>query len=167
NSGRAYFYGTGRTFDPPTPEVNENFGAAVAAGEGNVLIGAPNAGGSGAVYVFRTTGQFLFALTSPSGSVGGHFGFSVASLGNDILVGAPDDGTQGAGAVYLFDGTTGQLLQTFYSPAPQAGGHYGFALAAYDSDSFFVGAPGTGGRGAVYLVRTGQPVTVQAGQVLD
>jgi uncharacterized repeat protein (TIGR01451 family) len=93
----------------------------------------------------------------------------VAALGHDILVGAPNDSTRGAsaGAVYLFDGTTGQLLQTFYSPHPQDGGHFGFSIAAFGNDRFFVGAPGDGTSGAVYLVRTGRPVTLQAGQVLD
>jgi uncharacterized repeat protein (TIGR01451 family) len=161
------------TFDSPTPESGANFGAAVAARGQDVLIGAPNAGAGnpGAAYLFDDTGRLLLSLASPSGSTDGRFGFSVAALGHDILVGAPDDSTRDsqAGAVYLFDGTTGQLLQTFYSPHPQDGGHFGFALAAFGSDRFFVGAPGDdpSDGGAVYLVRTGRPVTVQAGQVLD
>jgi hypothetical protein len=131
------------TFDSPTLESDANFGAAVAARGQDVLIGAPGAAGGGAAYVFDGTGHLLLSLTSPSASTAGRFGFSVAALRNNILVGAPFDSTRGedAGAVYLFDGTTGQLLQTFYSPNPQVSGQFGFAIAAYGTDRFFVGRP--------------------------
>jgi uncharacterized delta-60 repeat protein len=173
NSGKAYLlyaFGGDRDFSPPTPESNESFGASVAAMGDTVLVGAPSEGDQvGAVYAFSGRfGQPLFSLTNPSTSDHSHFGFSLATLGDDILVGAPNDSAHGdqAGAVYLFDGTNGQLLQSFYAPTPQAGGHFGFALAAYGNDAFFVGAPGTAGVGAVFLVRTGRPESVQSGQTL-
>jgi uncharacterized repeat protein (TIGR01451 family) len=157
------------TFDSPSSDPGANFGAAVAARGQDVLIGAPTAGIAGATYLFDSSGRLLLSLSSPNGSEPGHFGFSVAALGNNILVGAPNDDTRGtqAGAVYLFDGSTGQLLQTFYSPHPQMDGHFGFTIAAYGSDRFFVGAPGDDASqgGAVYLAGTGIPLTVHAGQV--
>jgi uncharacterized repeat protein (TIGR01451 family) len=159
------------TFDAPTSSAGDNFGAAVAARGQDVLIGAPNTGKGGAAYLFDATGRLLFSMSNPSPFGTAEFGFSVAALGNNILVGAPDDSTRGtgAGAVYLFDGTTGALLQTFYSPHPQQNGHFGFAIAAYGPDRFFAGAPGDDPDrgGDVYLVGAGVPVTVHAGQVVS
>jgi uncharacterized delta-60 repeat protein/uncharacterized repeat protein (TIGR01451 family) len=156
------------TFKSPTSD-DASFGAAVVARGLDVLIGAPTAGGAGRAYVFNDFGGLLLSLASPSASKNASFGFSVAALGNNILVGAPNDSSRGseAGAVYLFDSTTGQLLQTFYSPHPQPNGHFGFAIAAYGTDRFFVGAPGDdpNSGGAVYLVGTGIAVTVEASQV--
>jgi len=81
------------------------------------------------------------------------FGFSVAGLGNNVLIGAPLDDA-GAGAVYLFDGATGSLLQTFMNPGPDAGDQFGFFVAAVGSN-VLIGAPfddnGATDAGAAYL----------------
>lgn len=91
------------------------------------------------------------------------FGISVAGFGADrILVGAYKDATAGfeAGAAYMFDCSTGALLQTFLPEAPAVEDWFGFSLAAMGS-SFLLGAvhddaggtfpPPSSGGGAVYL----------------
>lgn len=59
--------------------------------------------------------DLLLTIPNPFPAPEDGFGFAVASRGNDILVGAPADDTNGtnSGAAYLFDGTTGDRLQTF------------------------------------------------------
>ena len=48
------------------------------------------------------------------------FGIDLAVRGERVLVGAPRDDTARPefGAAYLFDSTTGSLLQTFLNPNP-------------------------------------------------
>ena len=56
---------------------------------------------------------------------------------------------------YLFDGSSGQLLQTFLNPSPEASDHFGFAVLAF-GDDVLIGAQNdrSGGveEGAVYLL---------------
>ncbi len=81
-------------------------------------------------------------LDNPSPDSGDSFGQSLAVVGDKVLVGAPYDSTMGmsAGVAYLFDGTTGALLRTFYSPTPTANGLFGFSVAAVNG-KLLIGAP--------------------------
>jgi cysteine-rich repeat protein len=67
----------------------------------------------------------------------------VALLGEQLVVGAPraDDTVADAGIVYLFDGATGQLLQTFRDPPQGAFDQFGFTVAT-GPRTLLVGAPG-------------------------
>ena len=113
----------------PRHGVADGFGQQVAFVGNNILVAAPDKnGGPGAVYLFNgTTGNLMLTLTDPeSGS--NWFGYSVAAVGNNILVGAPHDSTMGtnAGAAYLFDGSTGSLIQSiFNSAANSSAGFFG------------------------------------------
>src|SRR5262249_13755132 len=71
------------------------------------------------------------------------FGYAVAAVGNNLLVGVPHDGAfaANAGAAYLFDGTTGALLQTFHSPSAAGGDQFGAAVAG-GGNLVVIGAPG-------------------------
>lgn len=155
NAGLAYLFdNTGvllQTFSKPTaPVANEQFGYSVAALGTNVLIGAPfdntAASESGAVYLFNgTTGALLRTLTTPTADLGAGFGWSVAGVGNNILVGAPFTlspvgGIFQAGSAYLFNGTTGALLQTFNNPTPAASDQFGYAVAGLGAN-ILIGAP--------------------------
>lgn len=98
---------------------------AIATLGNNVLIGAPNddsAGtDAGAVYLFdRNTGAVLRTFVNPTPNANDNFGASITTAGNDVVISAPGDDTAGEnkGAVYLFDGNTGALLQTFLNPNP-------------------------------------------------
>jgi len=59
-------------------------------------------------------------------------------MGGHILVAAPKDDTQAddSGAVYLFDASTGDLLQTFYDPNPEGGDLFGSRVAAREHDVY-------------------------------
>ena len=128
---------------------------------GNVLVGAnyddTGATDAGAAYLFDgTTGALLRTFVNPTPEDSDHFGSSLAAVGNNVLVSAPGDDAAGtdAGAVYLFDGSTGELLHTFLHPTPEAGDEFGDCVRAL-GNKVFVSAPkddaaGTDA-GAVYL----------------
>jgi DNA-binding beta-propeller fold protein YncE len=125
-----------RTFQAPTPAVNDGFGYSVAALGSNVLIGAPGLGsGPGAAYLFDgATGGLLQTFVDPSPPAGDRgFGFSVAAAGGNALVGDPEDDTLATdgGAAHLFDASTGSLIRSFASPTPTMGARFGAAIAAY------------------------------------
>jgi hypothetical protein len=88
---------------------------------------------SGAAYLFdSSTGALLHTFLNPTPAAGDWFGMCVAGVGNNALIGALYDDTAGvdAGAAYLFNGSTGNLLQTFLNPAPVAGENMGMSVAA-------------------------------------
>jgi hypothetical protein len=76
-------------------------------------------------------------------------------LGDKVVIGAylSDAAAPDAGAAFVFDATTGQLLQTLVDPTP-SGDIFGFSLAVID-DKFLVGSPydnyGAQSAGSVYL----------------
>ena len=140
---------------------SRNFGTALAAANGNVLVGSAIEAVAGQSWAGRAhlfdaaTGTLLLTLESPSPvgtSIGqGNFGRAVGALGADLLVGAPrDQPSPGVvGAVYLFDGTTGALLRRFDNPAAPSSttDRFGDTIGVV-SGNVIVGAPGSG---SVYL----------------
>jgi cysteine-rich repeat protein len=152
NTGRAYLFGGGtgallRTFANPTPGAGDAFGAVVASLGSNVLIGAPlddTAGpDAGAVYLFNsTTGALIRTFINPSPGLNDHFGQAIATLGSNILIGAPWDptGDGGGGAAYLYNTTTGAVLQVFLNPSAAADDAFGSAIVAVGGN-VLVGAP--------------------------
>jgi FG-GAP repeat len=137
-----------RTFRKPNPTEADWFGGAVAAMGNNVLIGAPldHASGkeAGAAYLFDgSTGALLHTFQKKTPAAGDWFGVSLAAAGNRVLVGAMQDDTKGkdAGAVYLFDGATGDLLQSIPTDVNAGPGDwFGVSVAAVGAN-FVVGAP--------------------------
>src|SRR5262249_11446880 len=128
-------------------EAEDLFGAAVALGSW-LVVGAPLAsdgvGAVGTVWVFdRATGALVRQLRNPRGRTNDSFGAAVALLGDQLVVGAPraDDTVADAGIVYLFDGATGQLLQTFRDPPQGAFDQFGFTVAT-GPRALLVGSPG-------------------------
>jgi Ca2+-binding RTX toxin-like protein len=103
-----------------------------------------------------STGALLRTFNNPTPAAGDNFGFSVAAVGNNVLVGAIGDNTGGdnSGAAYVFDGSTGALLRTYFNPTPAGFDSFGHSVAAV-GNNVLVGAPGdnTGGdnSGAAYL----------------
>ena len=171
----AYLFdgGTGalaRTFQKESPDPGDLFGFSVAAAGQNVLIAATldDTGGdnAGAVYLFDVeTGEILQTFLNPTPQENDEFGLAVASIGGSVLIGAPGDdtGAQDAGAAYLFDATTGNLLQIFQKAVPAEGDRFGSAVAISDN-AVLIGAPnddaGATDGGAAYLfdAATGGPL---------
>ena len=128
----------------------------MAAVGDNVLIGALGVDtpvhDAGAGFLFDgKTGEVLLTLQEPEPHDSDWFGATVAAAGSNLLVGAPLDHVGGveAGGAYLFDGSTGKLLQSFHQPKPQADDWFGVSLAAV-GDNVLVGAflDNTGASGA-------------------
>ncbi len=167
----AQWHTLARTFLNPTPAADDNFGRSVAALGGNVLVGAPNddtgASSAGAAYLFDgASGAFLRTFLNPTPAVEDYFGASVAAVGDNVLVGAhlDDTGATNAGAAYLFDATTGVLLQTFLNPMPATSDAFGSSVAAVGGN-VLVGAPfdhtGALRAGAAYLFDATSGVLLQ------
>ncbi len=164
DAGVAYLFnsttgGLLKTFQKSTPDNEGYFGYSVAAVGNNVLVGASHddtgSSNDGAAYLFNgSTGTLLRTFLNPSPGdtgwpLGDRFGYSVSAVGNNVLVGAylDDTGASDAGAAYLFDGVTGELLQTFLNPTPEDLDQFGHSVASV-GDDVLVGAPGGD---AVYL----------------
>jgi outer membrane protein assembly factor BamB len=150
NTGAAYLFDPSgkllRTFQQPNPAAGDWFGNGVAAVGNNVLIGDLGddsaAHDAGAAFLFdSTTGNVLLTLQEPTPHDSDWFGASVAAAGSNLLVGAPLDHVNGvsAGGAYLFDGSTGKLLQSFHKPNPGDGEWFGVSLAGA-GDNVLIGA---------------------------
>jgi hypothetical protein len=174
NTGSAYIYDvtTGvllQTINNPTPEANDVFGISVAISSDTVVIGAygDNTGASqaGSAYIYDvTTGALLQTINNPTPATGDSFGSSVAISGNIAVVSANSDNTGAAyaGSAYIYDVTTGELLQTINNPAPAAQDYFGLDVAI-SGNSAVVGVPydisGTpiGGSAYIFSGLTTQP----------
>ncbi|HID23887.1 MAG TPA: hypothetical protein EYP14_16015, partial [Planctomycetaceae bacterium] len=166
DAGAAYlFHGsTGELlhrFLNPSPDAGDIFGRSVAGVGNNALIGAyrDDTGGEncGAAYLFDgSTGELLHAFHNPTPAPKDRFGANVAAAGPNVLIAATGDdaGAEDAGAVYLFDASSGRLLQTFLNPSPDGYDHFGSGVAAVGS-KILVGAyrddMGAANAGAAYL----------------
>ena len=125
NAGSAYLFDTTtgdllKTFNNPTAEDFDNFGASVSLSGTSALIGAPRdstgASEAGSAYLFETTtGTLQQTFNNPTAENGDNFGYSVSLSGTSALIGAPYDstGASGAGSAYLY-----QETQTVQVPEP-------------------------------------------------
>ena len=98
--------------------------------------------GAGTVYVYSAiTGERLLTINDPRPFQDDQFGFSVAILEGKIIVGAPGARNPNVpvsppvvGVVYVFDGATGELLQTLTAETPQTNATFGYSVAAVGSN---------------------------------
>lgn len=199
-SGRAYaFSGKSglpiHVIESPNDEEGGQFGWIVRGvgdvdGDGteDLGVGTPweDPGSSpkeaGRAYVFSgSTGELIHAFASPSEEFQGFFGCSMAGLGDidgdersDLAVGAygedADSTLIDAGRVYIFSGSTGQLLYVLSSPSAEWSGYFGWSAARVDDldgdgmHDLLVGAPwedpgtspGLAGKAYVFSPATGE-----------
>lgn len=185
-AGAAYIYVKGASGWPATPAVTltdpgatsgDGFGSSVAISTKYIVIGAIDADGDGAAYVYvknpsgwPTTPKLT--LTDPVHTALDWFGSSVAVSGSAIVVGA--FGTDsGAGAAYVYDkGATGWPTApsaTFSDPAATANDSFGTTVSISGTTAV-IGAYNTTvggelGAGAAYLyakTASGWPATPTA-----
>ncbi|HSH44692.1 MAG TPA: hypothetical protein VK966_02490, partial [Longimicrobiales bacterium] len=127
------------------PEAS--FGAALAAGDGLLAVGAPAADGSGQVFVYRMTAGGWDAAGSfgaADGSDGDGLGSAVAVDGDRILAGAAGRNDR-AGGAYVFrqDPGTGEWTQEAALVVSGLEQRNGFGSAvALAGNRALVGAPG-------------------------
>ena len=141
-----------------------SFGAAVALEGDTAVIGAPQEGNSGAVYVFtrtNTTWSQLAKLKASNAEAGDEFGTSVRLAVDTLVVGAPledsslggtngndtgatdDDSVSDSGAVYVFVRSGSQWSQDAYIKADNADVDDNFGMSVgLSGDVMVVGAPG-------------------------
>jgi hypothetical protein len=143
--------------------LGDGFGSALAAEKNVLVIGAPGAGGGGAVYVFERGSDRRWSerarLTAKGGAEGDRFGAAVALHGGVLLVGAPGrDGERGAVVAFARGRTAAEWTQrgTLQPQATTTGDWFGAAVA-FDGQRALVGAPGgTTGPLDSTLLRPGQ-----------
>ena len=147
--GRVYVYTTTtgllyNSFAPTTTASGDYFGGALAAVNGNVLVGAQNTtlganNNSGAAYLYRPNGTLLHIFNNPAPETDAFFGQAVSSDGTIILIGAPGASGQ-SGRAYLYSATGYQLLATLKKDAPSGGDEFGGAVDVL-GENFLAGAP--------------------------
>ncbi|MCE9651907.1 MAG: pentapeptide repeat-containing protein [Nitrosarchaeum sp.] len=140
NVGEAYLFDVNsdnllKTIKNPNPNEGDMFGRSALFAGDKIVISAIGDGvfDEGSVYVFDSDGKLLNTIHSPqqtpkSGFYSNEFGISLAVSGNRLAVGDDNKMTNDvqAGGAYIFDITTGELLQTIVNPAssPDAFGYY-------------------------------------------
>ncbi len=156
SSGSAYLFNVVSrdlllAINNPTPGYYDHFGNSVAfTPHGNLLIGASGdntgAESSGSVYLFNgTSGDLLLTINNPTPGYHDNFGNSVASTPHgNLLIGAKGDstGSESSGSVYLFNGTSGDLLLTINNPTPGYYDHFGNSVASTPHGNLLIGAKG-------------------------
>jgi hypothetical protein len=94
--------------------ANDNFGWAVAAGSGRVVVGAygdddNGLDASGSAYIFDLDGNFINKIDGTGGTGANpadYFGWAVAAGSGRVVVGAyadDDNGLSASGSAYIFD----------------------------------------------------------------
>jgi FG-GAP repeat len=162
---------------PLDPDLEDEFGSAVALSGDTAAFGVANAddagASSGAAYVFTRSGTTWTqeAKIVPADSAAGDaFGTSIALSGDTLAVGAPsdDDAGMSSGAVYVFtrSGTTWSQ-QAKLVPAGLGAIDFLGTAVALEGDTLLAGAPfdddAALNAGAVYvLARAGTTWTQQA-----
>ena len=136
------------------------FGASVAISRETLVVGAPESGAVGQVFVYRRSGdQWLpeSTLTASNGDADDHFGVSVAIDGDTIVVGAnqeaatvqggpQDNSLRSAGAAYVFVRNNAGWKEQAYIKASNtdegasSGDRFGTSVAIW-RDTMIVGAP--------------------------
>jgi len=142
-----------RAFWNPSPAAGDVFGRSIAGVGDRVLVGSfmddTGAENAGVVYLFDVaTGNLVQTFLNPTPAIDEYFGWSVAAVGDYVLIGAhlDDTGAENAGAAYLFDASSGKLVQAFHNPSPAAHDHFGYCVAALGNNALI----GTRRAGAVY-----------------
>ena len=151
-AGRAYIFNiiTSALLDTlvsSNPEHLGGFGGAVDVEDGQLAVGAPfetvSGVQAGRVHIFDLqTGAETMVVATPNpvaepGLVGA-FGATVSVAAGRVIVGAPVE-NHGAGRAYVFDATTGALINTLVSPNTLVA-YFGSSVAI-SNDQVFVGSP--------------------------
>jgi hypothetical protein len=134
--------------------ANDQFGTAVALGDGRFHVGAERADGAaiadrGAVYVYLDGAAFVqeAKLLGNDGADGDRFGVALAHAGTTLLIGASADaiGTQsGQGSAYVFVRNAASWTQQakLIAAADGAANDFFGSAVGLDGNLALVGAPG-------------------------
>jgi hypothetical protein len=113
-------------------DAGDNFGYAVAASPGAILVGAYANGGKGAAYYFAGSGTSWVQqskLVASDGASNDYFGYAVALSGTTAVIGAYEKSvTGGPGEAYVFTSSGSAWSQQVV--LPPIGTYSGYAVAA-------------------------------------
>ncbi|MCA9433874.1 MAG: FG-GAP repeat protein, partial [Candidatus Omnitrophica bacterium] len=95
---------------------------------------------AGGAYVFDGSSRLLIHRLIPPTTAARYFGSGVTGIPDlsgdgvaDLAVGAHwenfTDAVPNAGRVYVYNGMSGNLMYSFFSPSPEAGSFFGYSLA--------------------------------------
>lgn len=139
------------------------FGSAVAIDENNVLIGDVQnnslAEVGGAAFLFEAdSGNSIQSFFPADPNTEDFFGGTVTIEGDNLAIsGKADNADRRSDAVFLYDTTSGDLVQTLFSPNPDFESFFGSAIAI-DEGRILIGAIGDDtfaeDSGAAYLFDT-------------
>jgi hypothetical protein len=179
DSGAAYLLPTASLsqvyFKASNTAAGDRFGASVGCTSATniVTVGAPLAGGAGAVYIFTAISgspPYLqeHIVTDPAPTAGDHFGQALAFTGDGkrLAVGAPG-ASSGQGAAFVFSNSWTSVGPPLAAFNADAGDAFGTSIAVSgDHNVIAVGAPqeasasaanpndnSAAGAGAVYVFR--------------
>jgi hypothetical protein len=163
------------SLEDPAPDVDENFGAAVAVSGTRVVVGAPGdddgAEDAGRVYVYDLenlpASEPVQVLLNPAPGIGDRFGSAVAIAGSIVVIGVEADDADGidCGIAYVYDlasGAPATPVHTIHNPSPAAGDRFGAAVGV-SGNRIVIGSPkddsgaSDGGIAYVYDVSGGSP----------
>lgn len=139
------------TLPNPLPQSNAGYGFyALTIGDYIFTSGSDPAdpAGSGCLFQFTTSGEFLRKIPNPAPQAGDSFGWPLTAVGPHLVVGASYDSPNGVangGSVYLIDGMTGDVIAEIPNPEP----------AAYDWEQAFIHSVGAN---FVVASRSDEPV---------
>ena len=146
---------------PQTPVSLAYFGQSLAVKDDVVVVGAWNdfgsASNSGAAYVYRNVGVWVFEQKLSLGQNGSSFGYSVDVDGGRIAIGSPSADANGSdsGEVRVLEHVGGSWQIADYLAVSQDGAGVEFGKAvALSGSRLVVGAPGElGGLGRAYVFK--------------
>lgn len=140
------------TLNNPTPDADDNFGAAIAVSGQNVVVGAGNDDtvdiDAGSAYVYSLASMTpttpIVTFDNPASAGGDFFGWSVAISGDTVVVGATQDyvGSLSAGSAYVYNLSSlnpTTPIVTLNNPTPASDDRFGNAVAV-SSNTIVVGA---------------------------
>ncbi len=133
-------------------DAQDHFGSSVATDGLHIIIGADDAQGGGAAYLFDAiTGKQTFRLC-PSDGENSKFGRSVAIHGEIAIVGA-DGGTTSpnGGAAFLFDTTTGLQIRKLLPDDGTQGDRFGTSVGISGNIAIVGAHRNSNDTGAVYV----------------
>ncbi len=126
---------------PGEVSSGDDVGNSLCMSDDYVIVGTPGRdvdgqNDAGCVYVYDASSEaLLYTLHSPTPTAGDEFGFSTALDGDLLCVGARNDDelvTDG-GAVFLFDLSTGDMVEKLMPENPEAIDRFGFDVDATES----------------------------------
>ena len=134
---------------PETIGTPLSFGSSVLQVGSNIAVGDREANvgtnlRTGSAYIFDgQTGKALLTLRDPNPATFGEFAEGMEFASGRLFINSQSGSTNSAGRVYVFNPTSGQLINTIANPEAGAGGTlFGFDLEEHQGDVFISEAGG-------------------------